>query len=153
MEAFIQFLIDWGYWGLFLAAFIAGSVIPLTSELVLVVLVHMGLSPVWCVAIATIANTLGGMTCYWIGTLGNMKWIERLGVSEAQLERARRFLAGRGALMAFFIVLPFIGEAIAVLLGLMRSNMWITCLAMFVGKLIRYIAVVLALQGAVSLFS
>ena len=28
MDAILQFLIDWGYWGLFLGSFIAGSVLP-----------------------------------------------------------------------------------------------------------------------------
>ena len=76
--------------------------------------------PVLCVAAASLGNTLGGMSCYWIGTLGKSEWITRLGVSEKQLARARRFLAGRGALMAFFAFLPTIGEAIANVMGMMR---------------------------------
>ena len=31
MDAILQFLIDWGYWGLFLGSFIAGSVLPFSS--------------------------------------------------------------------------------------------------------------------------
>lgn len=42
-------------------------------------------------------------------------------------------------------------EAIAILLGLMRSNVWITTLAMFAGKALRYVAVLYAVQGAISL--
>ena len=34
MDAILQFLIDWGYWGLFLGSFIAGSVLPFSSEAV-----------------------------------------------------------------------------------------------------------------------
>ena len=50
MEAITEFLIDWGYWGLFLSAFIAGSVLPFSSEAVMVVLVSMGLDPAGCIA-------------------------------------------------------------------------------------------------------
>ena len=32
MDVIIQFLIDWGYWGLFIGSFVAGSVIPFSSE-------------------------------------------------------------------------------------------------------------------------
>ena len=32
METITEFLIDWGYWGLFLSALIAGSVLPFSSE-------------------------------------------------------------------------------------------------------------------------
>ena len=124
METITEFLIDWGYWGLFLSALIAGSVLPFSSEAVMVVLAGMGLDPVGCVVAAALGNTLGGMTCYWIGTLGKTEWITRLGVSTRQLARARKFLSGRGALMAFFAFLPTIGEAIAIVLGLMRSNVW-----------------------------
>lgn len=45
METLTQFLIDWGYWGLFFSALIAGSIVPFSSEAVMLVLVHMGLDP------------------------------------------------------------------------------------------------------------
>ena len=152
MEAISQFLIGWGDWGLVLSALIAGSVLPFSSEAVMVVLVGMGLDPVWCIVAAALGNTLGGMTCYWIGTLGKTEWITKLGVSTRQLARARKFLAGRGALMAFFAFLPTIGEAIAIMLGLMRSNVWLTSGAMLAGKTVRYIVVLATFQGALSLF-
>lgn len=151
LEQLTQFLIDWGYWGLFLSAFIAGSVIPFSSEIVLILLVRMGLDPIGCLAAASIGNTLGGLTCYWIGTLGQSKWIERLGVSEKQLAKAHKLLAGRGALMGFFGFLPYVGEAIALALGLMRSNIWITGSSMFVGKLLRYVVVLATFESAASL--
>ena len=138
MELFTEFMLDWGYWGLFLAAFVAGSIFPMSSEAILVALLALGLNPMGCVVAATAGNTLGGMTCYWIGSLGKTAWIKRLGVGEEQLAKAQRFLGGHGAWMAFFSVLPTIGEAIAVVLGLMRSNRWITFIAMLLGKALRY---------------
>ena len=98
-------------------------------------------------------NTLGGMTCYWIGHLGKRDWITRyLRVEPAKIDRVSRFLEGKGALFAFFTFLPYVGEAVAIVLGLMRSNVWITAVAMFVGKLLRYVAIVAALQGVLSWF-
>jgi len=152
MEAFSQILTDWGYWGLFLSAFIAGSILPFSSEAVMVVLLGMGLDPAGCLAAAAFGNTLGGMTCYWVGTLGRSEWIVRLGVGEESLAKARRFLAGRGALMAFFAFLPVIGEAIAVVLGLMRSNVWLTGGSMLAGKTLRYLAVLATFEGIAGLF-
>ena len=152
MEAITQFFVEWGYLGLFLSAFVAGSVLPFSSEAVMVVLVRMGLDPVGCVAAAALGNTLGGMTCYWIGSLGKTEWITRLGVSTRQLARARKFLSGRGALMAFFTFLPTIGEAIAIVLGLMRSNVWLTGCSMLIGKTLRYIVILASFEGVLSLF-
>ena len=127
MEAFLdtltQLLADWGYWGLLLSAFVAGSILPFSSEAVLIILVRMGLDPLWCLAAAAVGNTLGGMSCYWIGTLGRSEWIERLGVSEKQLDKARRILAGR-----------------------------LTTGSMFVGKLLRYVVILASFQGVASLF-
>lgn len=152
MEAIVQFLTDWGYPGLFLSALVAGGILPFSSEAVMIVLVRMGLDPVWCIVAASLGNTLGGMTCYWIGSLGKAEWIVKLGVTTRQLARARKFLAGRGALMAFFAFLPTIGEAIAIVLGLMRSNVWLTSGSMLAGKALRYIVVLASVEGALSLF-
>lgn len=156
MEAFLdtltQLLADWGYWGLLLSAFVAGSILPFSSEAVLIILVRMGLNPLWCLAAAAVGNTLGGMSCYWIGTLGRSEWIKRLGVSDKQLDKARRLLAGRGALMGFFCFLPYVGEAISIVLGLMHANLWLTAGSMFVGKLLRYVVILASFQGVASLF-
>lgn len=152
VDQLIQLLIDWGYLGLFLSALIAGSILPFSSELVLVALVKLGLSPALCVLSAALGNTVGGMTCYYIGRLGRTDWIEKyLRVKPEKVKRMQRFLQGKGALMAFFVFLPIVGEVIAIALGLMRSNVWITTLSMFTGKLLRYVLMLLALEGVVSL--
>lgn len=153
MDAILQFLIDWGYLGMFLSALIAGTVLPFSSEAVLVALISMGLEPIGCIVAATAGNMIGGMTCYWMGTLGKMAWIEKyFGVNHQKLEKAKRFIRGRGAWMAFFAFIPFLGEAIGVVLGLMRAPVWTTAIAMFLGKLLRYIVLAATAQGITSLF-
>lgn len=154
IDTLIQLLIDWGYAGLFISALLAGSIIPFSSELVMVALVKVGLSPALCVLFATLGNTAGGMTCYYMGHLGKTDWIEKyFKVKKEKIEKMQTFLQGKGALMAFFAFLPFVGEAIAIALGFMRSNVLLTTTSMFVGKLVRYILMLLALQGAISIFT
>ncbi len=155
MDAFIdsllQILTDWGLPGLFLSALLAGSIIPFSSEIVLVALVKLGLDPIACVLAATLGNTVGGMTCYWMGHLGKIDWLERyFKIEKSKVDKMQDRLKGKGALMGFFAFLPFIGEIIAVALGFMRSNVWFTSLSMFIGKLIRYIVMLLALEGIIS---
>ncbi|HJA84656.1 MAG TPA: DedA family protein [Candidatus Bacteroides avicola] len=146
VDTLVQVLTDWGYVGLFISALLAGSIIPFSSELVMGALVAMGLEPWLCVLSATLGNTAGGLTCYWLGQLGRMDWIEKyLGVKREKVERMQHFLQGRGALMAFFAFLPFVGEAIAVALGFMRSNFWLTTASMFAGKLARYVVMLWAI--------
>lgn len=153
MDALIEFFVEWGYVGLFLSAFVAGSVVPFSSEAVMVVLIEMGLNEWGCLAAATAGNALGGMTCYWIGMAGRREWITRyLRVSNEKLARAERFLAGRGAVMGFFAFLPYVGEAIAVVLGLMRSNMALTAVSMTLGKALRYAAILGLFEGIAAMF-
>lgn len=124
MDAILQFLIDWGYWGLFLGSFIAGSVLPFSSEAVLAACVGpLGLDPVISITAATAGNVAGGMTCYWMGHLGNMEWIEKyFHVKKEKMDRAERFVHGRGAWMAFFAFIPILGSAISIVLGMMRGQ-------------------------------
>ena len=129
MDAFFQLLTDWGYIGMFISAFLAGTVLPFSSEAVLLACVGLGLDPVWSTIATTSGNALGGITCYWIGHLGKMEWIEKyLKVDKKQMDRAERFIRGRGSWMALFSFLPVIGDAILIVLGWMRANVWICLL-------------------------
>lgn len=141
MDALLEFLSSSGYIGMFIAAFLAGSVFPLNSEIILSALVAAGLNSWLLVIYATIGNVLGGMFNYGIGRLGRMDWIERyLGVDKKKIDRAQRFMSGHGAWMGFFAFIPFIGEAITVVLGLTRASIPISLLSMTIGKGLRYVA-------------
>ena len=153
IDTLIQLLIEWGYVGMFFSSVLAGSILPFSSEVVMAALIGLGLSPTLCVAIATVGNTIGGMTCYYMGRLGRMDWSEKyLHVKRARLERMQRFLQGKGALMAFFSFVPVVGGVMVIALGFMRSNLLLTALSMVVGKLLRYMVLVwLLLQAAAAL--
>jgi len=72
-----ELLESWGYWGMFIASVIAGSVFPFSSEAVLTALQLAGLDPVRLFIAATVGNVAGSMFNYGIGSLGKMEWIER----------------------------------------------------------------------------
>lgn len=153
MDAFINFLIEWGYVGMFLSALLAGSAVPFSSEAVLVGLVHpnTGLNPTLVIIAASIGNLFGSLTCYWLGHLGKMEWLEKyFHMKREKIERMQAYLNGRSAFMAFFAFLPLIGTLIAVALGFLRSNIYIVSVSMFVGKLLRYILVAMAALGIFS---
>ena len=142
-----EILVHYGYFGMFLSALLAGSVLPFNSELVIGALKVAGLGPSMLLITGTLGNVLGGLFNYWIGTFGRMDWIEKyLHIKEEKIERAQRFMAGRGALMAFFAFLPIIGSAITVSLGLMRANLPITTASMTAGKFLRYAIIVFGIQ-------
>ena len=143
MDFIISLLTQYGYWGMLLAAFLAGSFFPFSSEAVLVGLMATGLDPWVLMIYGTIGNVLGSMFNYGVGRMGKLEWIEKyLHVKEKDLAKAQRFMAGRGAWMGFFAFLPVLGSAIAIALGLMRANVIITFIAVTAGKIFRYIILI-----------
>ena len=143
MDAFIAFLTSYGYFGMFMAAFLAGSVFPFSSEAVMVGLMATGLDPWMLAAYGTAGNVLGSLLNYCVGRMGKTEWFERyLHVSPRDMERAERFMAGRGAWMGFFAFIPVLGSAITILLGLMRANILITFISITLGKIVRYLILI-----------
>ena len=92
-----------------------------------------------CMIAATLGNFLGGMSCYWLGMLGKVEWIEKyLKLDPVKLQKVQDWIKGKGSWMGFFVFLPGIGDFIAVALGFLRANIWVVAISMFLGKAIRY---------------
>ena len=60
MDEFLQLLTEWGYAGMFISAFLAGTVLPFSSETVLLACIGLGLDPVVSTLVTTAGNALGG---------------------------------------------------------------------------------------------
>lgn len=150
MDALTLFLQQYGYWGMLLAAFLAGSFFPFSSEAVMLGLLAAGLHPIPLVIYGTIGNVAGSLFNYFIGRMGRLEWIERyLHVKRRDIDKAQHFMAGHGAWMGFFAFLPILGSAITIALGLMRANFWISLVSIALGKAIRY---VILMAGVTAIF-
>jgi membrane protein YqaA with SNARE-associated domain len=126
-----------------IAAFLAGSFFPFSSEAVMLGFMAAGLDNWPLIIYGTIGNVLGSLFNYGVGHLGRLDWVERyLHVKKKDLDKAQRFMAGRGAWMGFFAFLPILGSAITIMLGFMRSNFIISMLSITIGKLLRYVILV-----------
>lgn len=133
-------LVSLGYAGLFLASFLAATVVPFSSEVVFSALAFGGFDLWMCVFVATAGNWLGGMTCYWLGHLGKMEWIERFtGVKKEKIDRMSARVQRHGNWLAFFSFLPGVGDVIAVAAGFFRCNGWIVAVSVLLGKFFRYV--------------
>ena len=139
----IETLIQFGPFGMFLAAFLAGNFFPFSSEAVMLAMMAMGVDPWLLIIYGTAGNVLGSVFNYSIGRLGKEEWFEKyLHVKPEQMDKARHFMRGRGAYMGFFAFIPLLGSAITILLGLMRANIVITFVSITVGKVFRYIVLI-----------
>lgn len=126
-----------------LSAFLAGSIFPFSSEAVILALLAAGLDPLPLIIYGSIGNVAGSMFNYSVGRMGKTEWFERyLHISNKNMNRAKRFMGDRGAIMGFFAFIPIIGSAITVLLGLMRSNIFLSIASITIGKVLRYVLLV-----------
>lgn len=126
-------------WGLAVSAFLSSTLLPGSSEIVLAALVASMPDLAWqAVTVATIGNTLGGLTSYAVGRL-----LPQPSVASRALAIARRW--GVPALLLSWV--PLIGDALCVASGWLRQSIVGATIAIAVGKLARYAALVALLPG------
>lgn len=121
--------------GLAAASFLAATLVPLPSEGALFAYLHLHPEgAALAVAVATVANTAGGMTSYLVGRLFPPKDFN---------PRAMAWVRRYGAAATFLAFLPIIGDALCVAAGWLRVH-WLGVLAfMAAGRLARYLLVAL----------
>ena len=132
-----------GYLGLFIAGFLAATILPFSSESLLAVALLNGFDPIICLTIITFGNWLGSITTYGIGYLGNVDWIEKyLKISRAKIAKTKSYLVKYGILLALFTWVPIIGDLFALALGYFKINFTLTVIFMLIGKFFRYLLIV-----------
>jgi len=138
----MEYLAEFGHLGLFIAAFLAATVLPLSSEIVLSALLLGGVSPITLVVVATTGNVLGSVTNYALGYWANLVVVKKwLGMSEDDLQRAEKRFTKYGMLSLCFAWVPIIGDPLTVLAGMLRVRLHWFLILVTVGKLLRYVVI------------
>ena len=136
MESFLEL----GLLGLFISSFIAATIIPFSSELVLSFLLANQYPLATCLIIATLGNWLGGISSYGLGRLGEWTYIKYFtGLNKIKIGKVKGKVDKWKSPLAFFCWLPLVGDIFAVGLGFYKINFIKVSLWMFVGKMIRYV--------------
>ncbi|ANI31064.1 membrane protein [Yersinia entomophaga] len=128
---------------LFGSSFLSATLLPGSSEILLVTLLTAGSAPaVILVLSATVGNTLGGLTNVVIGRLlPALKPQRGLDMTLGWLQRF-----GPAALLLSW--LPVVGDLMCVLAGWLRMPWALVVFFLCVGKAVRYIVItVLTLEG------
>ena len=151
MESLNEFFINYGYIGMCLAAFLAGTFVPFNSEVVMAALVATTSMDPWITVISgTIGNVAGTIFNYYIGRIWDVQTISKwMRIKEKRLVRTKNYVENKGSWIAMFTFLPIFGSAIAIALGILRANVWGVTFFSFVGKFTRYILVVLSVKALV----
>ena len=127
--------------GLFVSSFAAATVLPFSSEAVLGVVVARSGGWAVPVVVATIGNTLGACTTYWLGRRAATALAPH---PSRRYERAASLLRTYGAPAMLLSWVPLLGDALVALAGAARMpvvgfTIWTTA-----GKLARYAALGMA---------
>ena len=130
-----------GFWGLFLSAFISSTIMPGGSEAVLAYMVsEKQFNVEVLVLIATVGNTLGALTTWFLGILAAKKYPAEELLSKKKkksLDLVKRW----GVWSLLFSWLPVVGDGLCFAGGWLKLPLVISCVAIFVGKAIRYVFV------------
>jgi membrane protein YqaA with SNARE-associated domain len=111
------------------SSFLSSTLLPGSSEAVLAAILLADAARLWpALAVATLGNTLGGMTSYAIGRLLSLR-VE---------SRAMAWVKRYGAAVLLLSWLPIIGDALCVAAGWLRLNAWYSALYIALGKFARY---------------
>lgn len=135
-------LAELGHAGLFIAAFLAATILPLSSEIVLSALLISGLSPASLVVTATIGNVLGSLVNYALGYWASKSLIQKwLNMSEAEFIKAEQRFVKYGLFSLCFAWVPVIGDPLTVMAGILRIRLLWFVLLVTAGKFLRYVVV------------
>jgi len=129
------------YTGLFTAALLAATIVPMQSEAVLAGLLLTGDYPaVWLLAVASCGNILGAALNWWLG-----RFIERFRhrswfpVTDQRLNQAQRWYQRYGKWSLLLSWMPLIGDPLTVAAGVMREPFPVFLLIAGSAKILRYL--------------
>ena len=138
LESLDGILRIYGYPGLFIASFLASTILPFGSETIVSYLVSQGFDFFTVVFVASVGNFMGACTSYYLGLKGR-NYLKYLRISPVEIEKAEKFFSKYGYYVLLFTWVPLIGDAITVTGGLLRIKFTIFAVLVFIGKFLRYL--------------
>lgn len=137
------------YAGLFMAALLAATIVPMQSEAVLVGLLLTGEYPAaGLLAVASCGNVMGAVLNWWLGRgIEHFRHRPWFPVSEPRLNQAQSWYQRYGKWSLLLSWMPMIGDPLTVVAGVMRESFWIFLLIAGSAKVLRYLALMAATFG------
>lgn len=136
----------WSYLTAFGSGFLAATLLPVASEVVVVGLAtrpDVEVGPLWLAA--SLGNTLGAVVNYGLGRFA-LHWRDRrwFPVRPDQLARAQAWFQRWGVWTLLLAWAPVVGDALTVIAGVMRVRPLPFVILVFIGKAARYAALLWA---------
>jgi membrane protein YqaA with SNARE-associated domain len=137
--------------GLFAAAFLAATIVPFSSEIVLATALTTSGQP-WTalIAVATVGNVLGSIVNWYLGrALASEKAARLIRVKRENLTRAESWYHRWGRWSLLLSWAPVIGDPLTVVAGFLREPLWFFIPVVIVAKTGRYLAVAAITAGLI----
>lgn len=137
------------YFGLFLSALGAATLLPLQSEGVLVaLLLSQAYAPWALLAVASAGNVLGSVINWLLGRyLEHFRQRRWFPVSAARLQQAQHWYTRYGRWSLLLSWVPVIGDPLTLVAGVMRERLWVFLLIVGLAKTARYAVLVWLVLG------
>lgn len=130
---------EYGLIGLFVVCFVASTLYPLGSEAFVVGFMAMGFDALAVWSVASLGNTLGSLSTYYLAYFGGYKMIMRFFPKAwDKISTLAPKIQKYGFVYAFFVFLPFVGDVFALALGLVRYRQILCVPGIALGKMARY---------------
>lgn len=129
---------------LFLGAFLAATILPFSSEVMLVTVLKAGQVPVmWLLTAASLGNILGAALNWWLGRY-MLHWTGRrwFPFSQKQVDNASVCFNKYGTWSLLFAFVPIIGDPLTFVAGMLRVKFPLFLLLVSIGKIGRYLFLV-----------
>ncbi len=153
LETINQLCLDMGIGGLFLLSISASTILPLGSEWLYLVLLrnHQDLPHQLSILfVATLGNTLGGFINFYLGAFSRKFGNETVQLAEDKTARrfpkVFSFINQHGVKLTFWGWLPWIGDPITYLAGLLRLSLVKFLIYSASGRLLRYFVLLVWLR-------
>jgi membrane protein YqaA with SNARE-associated domain len=134
--------IDLGYFGLFIVCFLSATILPLTSEGVLILFLLASFDPTMCLIVATLGNTLGGLTNYWLGMIGKPDMLKKYFKKPSNYDRLVSSVDKYGYWLGLLSWTPILGDPLTIALGFFRVRFLPFLILMILGKFLRYYLII-----------
>lgn len=129
-------------WLMFSGAFLAATLLPGGSEVLLLGLLNQAENdPLSLLIVASIGNTLGALTSFYLGWIGRFAKSPQ-DFSHPRYQRALKWFERYGTLTLLLSWLPLIGDLLCLLAGWLKLPIIRSTLMILIGKTLRYSVIV-----------
>jgi membrane protein YqaA with SNARE-associated domain len=136
MEWFIQF----GYWGLFVGSFFSATILPVSSDVIMISLLALGANKWILLVSASTGSWLGNYSSYCLGWLAEWDKLEKwFKIKHETLEKQEKIINKYGLWLAFFSWIPIIGTLSVITLGFYRVRPKSVCVLILAGCFARFL--------------